>query len=73
MDFRIAKMQLKRYGARRWIYLPLDAAVELVCLEEVEKYVLHRYNTVAQYIANRSILELYMLAEISKGEQVSMR
>ena len=66
-------MHLKRYGARRWIYLPLDAAVELVCLEKVETYVLHRYNNIAQYIANRPILELYMLAEIRKGEQVSMR
>ena len=42
-------------------------------LEEVEEYVLRRYNTVAQYIAMRSILDLCEEAVRKLGTQVSKR
>ena len=42
-------------------------------LEEVGTYVLHRQNTITQYIATRPILELCLEAERRAGEQVARR
>ena len=42
-------------------------------LEEVETYVLHRLNTIDQYIVTRPILELCMEAYQKLGEQLSQR
>ena len=42
-------------------------------LEEVETYVLHRLNTIDQYIATCTILELCMEAYQQLGEQLSQR
>ena len=33
---KMENMQLKRYMAGRWIYLPLDVEIKAVVLEEVE-------------------------------------
>ena len=38
----LAKMQLNRDEAGRWIYLPLDAAMKTMGMEEVDIYVLRR-------------------------------
>ena len=38
----MTKMQPKRTGEGRWIYLPLDEDTKAVGLEEMETYVLHR-------------------------------
>ena len=40
-------------------------------LEEVDMYVLHRYNTIDQYIVTCLILELYLELEQSLGERLS--
>ena len=42
-------------------------------LEEVETYVLHRLNTIDQYIVTRPILELCMESYQQLGEQLSQR
>ena len=62
-DRWLSKMQPNRYVTGRWIYPPLEAAMKAVGLEEVEMYVLHRQNTITQYIATRPILELCMVME----------
>ena len=46
-------MRPRRDTAGRWFYLILDAEMEEVGLEEMEAYVLHRQNTVSQYIVTR--------------------
>ena len=67
------KIQPKSTGAGRWIYPPLDEAMMAVVLEEVDTYVIHRQNNVAQYIATGPIIELCLIAERQTGAQVSMR
>ena len=45
---RLTVMQPKRDTAGRWEYLPLDAAMTAVELEEMEKYILSLQNTTTQ-------------------------
>ena len=59
--------------ATRWVYPPLDAEITAVGLEEVDTYVLHLYNTIAQYIATRPILEICLAAERQPGVQVTRK
>ena len=54
----LINMQLKMFMPDRWIYLPLDAEMKSVGMEEVATYVLHCHNTVDSYIATRMIMEL---------------
>ena len=54
----LAVMRLMEYTMGMWVYPPLDAEITAVVLEEVETYVLHLHNTIAQYIATRLILEI---------------
>ena len=42
-------------------------------LQEVDTYVSHRQNTVAQYILTRPIMELCLAAERRPGKRVEMR
>ena len=56
-----------------WFYPPLDAEITAVGLEEVDTYVLHLYNTIAQYIATRPILEICLAAERRLGVCVNRR
>ena len=44
-----------------------------VGLEEVETYVLRRHNTIAQYISNLPILDIYMAEKQRPGERVTQR
>ena len=50
--------QLQRLQNGSWEYLPLEEAIRGAGLEEVEEYILRRYNTAAQYIVTRIILDL---------------
>ena len=56
-----------------WVYPPLDTAMVEVVLEEVEKYVYHRQNTVAQLIANIPIMYMCLAIEQRLVAQVSQR
>ena len=61
-------IQPHSYMTGWWAYPPLEAAVASASgLEEVETYILHRQNTIAQYIATRPILELCLAAEQRPG------
>ena len=70
---QLARMNLRRGMVIRWVYRFLYEAIMAVGLEEVEMYVLHRKNTVAQYITPRPILEFYLAEEQHPGAQVTMR
>ena len=69
---RLKKMQPKRTGVGRWIYLQMDMAMKSVGIEEVETYVLRLQNTISQYILTWMILKLYLEAERRMGARVSM-
>ena len=47
---RRENIQSRRTRAGRWIYPPLDAAMQEMDLEEMETYVFHHQNTATQYI-----------------------
>ena len=73
MSHRLAKMQMKRYMTGRWIYPLLDAAIKAVGLEYLDMYVLRLQNTVAHYISNRPILEIFLEAEQCPGSWILMK
>ena len=55
-----------------WVFpLQEDARVE-VGFQELETYVFRRQNNVAQYIAARPIMNLFLLAKRRSGPQVTM-
>ena len=64
---RLEGIQPRQDTGGRWVYLPLDAAMAEVGLEEVELYILCRQNTVAHYIENCLILELCLTEERRTG------
>ena len=45
-----------------WTYPPLEDAMAELLLQEVEAYVSRLHNTVAQFIATRPIMYLFMAA-----------
>ena len=73
LDQRLEKFQPNKDVAGRLLYLPLDAAMKAVGMEQVEMYVLRFQNTAAHYIPTWAILELYLAAEKSPGAQVLIR
>ena len=66
--------QLPRRGREgRWIYLPLEEAMEESGLQEVETYVSRFQNTVSQFIDTRPIMDLCLAAERRLGSRVNKR
>ena len=65
------KPQKVCYGG--WVYLILEDAMAEAGLQEVETYVSRRQNTVAQYIVNRPIMDLCLVAKWMPGPRVAMR
>ena len=64
-----SKPCIGRYGL--WVYTaPEDTMAEAV-FQEVETYVSHLQNTVAQFIATRPIMDLCLAAERRSGSRVS--
>ena len=61
--WRIAGMGPKRHPDRTWVYPPIGEALEMVGLEEIGAYISRRHNTVTQYIATHTIMELCLAAE----------
>ena len=63
-DHRVVRMLTGRQPCkgrdRGWFYAPLEDAVAEAGLQEVETYFSCRQNTVAQYIATRPIIDLYL-------------
>ena len=57
----------------RWVYQPLDVAMKVVGLEEVDTYIICLDNTVSKSIATSPILELFLAAERCLGGQVKQQ
>ena len=64
---------LRRRIDRKWEYTLEDAARAEVGFELMEIYIRRRQNTVAQYIATKSILDLFEAAERNHGAMVGMQ
>ena len=60
---RMASMGPKRQRGGTWLYTLIGAALTMVGLEEIGVYITCCQNTVAQYIANRPIMDLCLTAE----------
>ena len=56
-----------------WVYLLLEDAIAEAGLMEVDTYVSRLQNTVAQFIANRTIMDLCLEAELMTGSRVDKR
>ena len=63
------KPQRRLYG--RWVYPPLAEAMAEAGLQEVETYVSRRQNIVAQFVAARTIMKLFLVVERSSGSRVT--
>ena len=59
----IAVMKPRRYVTGQWVYPPLEVDMSAMGPGGVEAYVLRRQNTIDQYIATRTILELCLVLE----------
>ena len=54
-----------------WLYPPLEDVIVEELLQEVETYLYHLHNTVAQFIATRPIMDLCLAAERSLGSRIT--
>ena len=70
---QLVVMRPRKDTMGRWGHPLLNVAMSVVCLEEVYTYILRLHNTIAQYIATRSIRELYLEADQQMGEWVTCR
>ena len=70
---RITGRQLKRQEEGIWENLPLAADMEEAGFEEIGAYILKRYNTVAQYIEARLIMDLCKRSVWRPGDWVARR
>ena len=72
---RVARRLMRRqsdiewYGV--WVYLLLEDAMVEAVLQEVGTYAFRCHNTVAQFIANRPIMDLYLAADRRPGSRVA--
>ena len=60
----------QQYGI--WVYPPIGEALAMVGLEDIRVYISRRQKKVAQYIATRPIMELYLATDRNTGLQLSM-
>ena len=57
-------------GGGNWTDPTMGGAIAEAGKEDIETYISSRQNTVAQFILNRPILDLYMKEEPQTGAQV---
>ena len=70
---RITGNQPRRGGGGKWYYPTLREAMREAGFEEIRKAITSSQNTVAQYIATRTILYLCERSMQRAGERVSWR
>ena len=63
----MAGMGPERQLEGTWVYPPIGAALAMVGLDEIGVHIARRQNTVAQYIATRPIMDLWLAEERSPG------
>ena len=73
VDLRLTGRQPWKGRDGGWVYPPMEDAMAEVGLQELETYVSCHQNTVAQYIATTTIIDLCLGAKWKPGERVSMR
>ena len=54
-----------------WVYLLMEDAIAKAVLQELEIYVSLHHTTVAQFIATRTIMDLFLAVELRLGPRVS--
>ena len=69
---RMTGQQPRKVQDGGWVYSPLKDAMAESGSQEVETYVSRRQNTVAQYIATRPIMDLFLAAKRRPGPRVAM-
>ena len=67
---RLTGRQLRRGQDRGWFYPQMQEAMAQVGLQEAETYVSLCHNTITQYIATRSIMDLCLQIKRSPGPRV---
>ena len=67
LEMGIAGNQLQIYPYEIWVYSPLEDAVQTVSLEDMQTYIYRRHNMATQYIATRTIIKLFLEAELIPG------
>ena len=70
---RLMVRQPRKGRYRGLVYPPLEDAMAEAGLQEVDTYVSSRQNTVAQYIATRPIMYLFLAAKRRTGPIVAMQ
>ena len=68
---RLVGGQPQRGRESVWVYPPLESAMAEAGLQEVETYVSRRQNIVAQFVAARTIMKLFLVVERSSGSRVT--
>ena len=71
--FRITVRQTRRGRDCVWVYPPQEEAIAEAGLQEVNKYVSRRHNTVTQFIATRPIMDLCLAEERCLGSRVEKK
>ena len=70
---RMEGMGPKRQHDGIYVYPPIGVALATVGLDEIRVYIARRQNTVAQYIANRLIMDMFLAEERKPGLRPSRR
>ena len=65
---RLTGQQPQKGREGGWVYPPCEDAMAEVGLHEVDTYIYHHQNTVAQYILTRPIIDLCLTAKHSQGQ-----
>ena len=69
---RLTRQQPRKGQDGVWVYPPMEDVMAESGFQDVETYVSHRQNTVAQYIAARPIMDLCMVAKWKPSPRVTM-
>ena len=69
--YRLTGRQPRRGRDGFWVYPPLEDAMAETGLQEVETYVSCQQNAFAQFIATRTIMELFLVAEWRPGSRLA--
>ena len=73
VDLRLTGQQPWKGWDGVWFYPKMEYAILEAELQELETYIYRHQNTVAQYIANRPIMDLCLAAKRRPGTRVEMR
>ena len=71
--YRLTGSQPRRGWYGKWVYPPLEDVRAEAGLQEVETYISCLHNTVAQFIAAITIMDICMAEERRPGSRVSKR